>query len=52
MNMGEHPVIGLGHYEAILKHYVFTKKIWNHKDKCQLVHKDMGYGIMISAFQS
>ena len=29
MNMWERPVICLGRYEAILNHYIFTKKMWD-----------------------
>ena len=47
MELGERPVICLGQYEAILKQYIFTKKMWTHKGKCWLVKKDEVYGIMI-----
>ena len=47
MNMGEIPVICVGQYEAILKQYIFTTKMWNNKGKCWIVPKDKGYGIMI-----
>ena len=48
----ERPFICLGQYEEILKRYIFTKKMWNHKDKCQLFPKDYGYSITITDFQS
>ena len=51
MKLGERPVICLGQDEAILKQYIFTKKLWTYKVKCRRVRKDEGYGIMISAFQ-
>ena len=41
----------LGQDEAILKQYIFTKNVLTHKSKFQLVPKDEGYGIIISAFQ-
>ena len=52
MKLGERPVIFLGKYGEILKQYIFTKKMWNHKVKCCIIPKDKGYGIMKSAFQS
>ena len=51
MNLVERPVISLGQYEAVFKHYIFIKKMWTHKGKCQIVPKEEGYGIMILAFQ-
>ena len=51
INLGELPVICLGQDEAIFKHYIFTKNMWNHKVKYQIVPNDLAYGIIISAFQ-
>ena len=51
MILRERPVICLVQDEEILKQYIFTKKLWNYKGKCQLVPKDEGYGIIILAFQ-
>ena len=52
MKLGERPVIFLGQYEAISKHYMFTKKIWNHRCKFQIVLKDKGYSNIILDFKS
>ena len=51
MNLVEHPVICLGQYEAIFKHYIFTNKMWTNKAKCRIVPKDEIYVIVILAFQ-
>ena len=51
MKLVEGPVICLGQYEAIFKQYIFTKKMWTHKGKCQLFPKDEGYGIIIFDFR-
>ena len=40
MKLGERPVICLGPDQAILKHYILNKNMWNHKGKCRIVPKD------------
>ena len=52
MKLGESPVICLGQYDEIFKHYIFAKKMWTHRGKFWLVPKDGGCGIMIQDFQS
>ena len=52
MKLVERPVICLVQDEAILKKYIFAKKMCTHKGICRRVPKYKGYGIMISNFQS
>ena len=50
---GEKPLIIFGHDECIYKQYLLTKKAWTlPSGEKQLVPKDEGQGIMISALQS
>jgi hypothetical protein len=42
-----------GHDECIFKQYLLTEKVWTlPTDEKQLVPKEEGQGVMISAFQS
>jgi hypothetical protein len=53
MQRGERPLIMFGHDECIFKQYLLTKKAWTlPTGETQLVPKDEGQGVMISAFQS
>jgi hypothetical protein len=50
---GEKPLIIFGHEKCIYKQYLLTKKAWLlPSGEKQLVPKDEGQGIMISALQS
>jgi hypothetical protein len=50
---GEKPLIIFKHDECIYKQYLLTKKVWMlPSGKWQLVPKNEGQGIMISALQS
>ena len=47
------PIIMLGHDECIFKQYQFTNKGWVSDNGTQeILPKDEGMGVMISAFQS
>jgi len=49
----ERPLIMFGHDECIFKQYLLTKKAWTlPTGETQLVPKEEGQGVMISAFQS
>ncbi len=49
----ERPLIMFGHDECIFKQYLLTKKAWKlPPGETQLVPKEEGQGVMISAFQS
>ncbi len=53
MQSGKRPLIMFGHDECIFKQYLLTKKAWTlPTGETQLVPKDEGQGVMISAFQS
>ena len=52
MELGERPVIFLGQYGSILKHYIFTYKMWTHKVKIWIDLKEDKYVIVIQIFQS
>ena len=49
----EIPLVMFGHDECIFKQYLLTKKAWMlPSGETQLVPKEEGQGVMISAFQS
>ena len=53
MQPNEKPLMIIGHDESIFKQYLITKKAWTlPTGETQLVPKDEGAGVMISAFQS
>lgn len=53
MQLNEKPLMIIGHDESIFKQYLISKKAWSlPTGETQLVPKDDGAGVMISAFQS
>ena len=52
MKLGERPVICLGQDEAIIKQYIVTNNMWNHRGKIWIVPSEKKYAIMILTFHS
>ncbi len=49
----EKPPLPFGHDECILWQFFFTVLAWvGVKEELQIIHKDEGFGIMVSSFQS
>jgi hypothetical protein len=53
LDEGIRPLIMFGHDKSIFKQYLLTKKTWKGPNgETPLVPKDVGQGVMLSAFQS